>query len=92
MVCTTVRKDLECPFMAVDGCSYNGGICQEIIEQCSGCNRSRESSSDWYCTACPDPSLKWKNGKCNLATNIVAESTEKNSKINPLKASKRGTR
>lgn len=90
MVCTTVRKGLECPFMTADGCSYNGGICQEIIEQCSGCNRSREYASGWYCTACPDPSLKWKNGKCNLATNIVAETTKKNSKINPLKASKRG--
>jgi hypothetical protein len=90
MVCTTVRKDLECPFMAVDGCSYNGGICHEIIEQCSGCRRGKEYSSGWYCTACPDPIVKWKNGKCNLATNIVAESTEKTAKINPLKASKRG--
>jgi hypothetical protein len=90
MVCTTVRKDSECPFMAVDGCSYNGGICHEIIEQCSGCRRGKEYSSGWYCTACPDPIVKWKNGKCNLATNIVAESTEKTAKINPLKASKRG--
>ena len=90
MVCTTVRKGLECPFMAASGCSYNGGICNEIIEHCSGCSRSRKYSSGWYCTACPDPSLKWKNGKCNLATNIIAEATKKKSKINPLKASKRG--
>ena len=91
MVCMTIRKGLECPFMAVEGCSYNGGICQEIIEQCSGRTRGKEYSSGRYCMACLDPSLKWKNGRCNLATNIVAESTGKKPKINPLKASKRVT-
>jgi len=90
MICTTIRKGIDCPFMAANGCSYNGGLCHEIIEKCSGCNRIKKYSSGWYCTAYPEPPLKWKNGKCNLATNIVAESTEKNLKINPLKASKRG--
>jgi hypothetical protein len=90
MICTTVRKNVECQFMDVDGCSYNGGNCHEAIEQCLGCSRRSEYPSGWYCTACPDPSLKWKNGKCNLATNIVAEKTAKKRKINPLKASKRG--
>lgn len=90
MVCTTVRKGMECPFMAAAGCSYNGGVCCEIIEKCSGCNRIQEYSNRWYCTASPEPSLKWKNGNCNLATNVEAVSGAKKAKINPLKASKRG--
>ena len=92
MVCTTVRKDMECPFMTASGCSYNGGICHEVIEQCEGCNRGAEYASGWYCTACPDPSLKWKNGNCNLATHVATTTSAKAQKLNPLKASKRGNR
>jgi Family of unknown function (DUF6811) len=91
MVCTTIRKGFECPFMTVEGCSYNGGICHEIVEQCNGCNRSIELSSRWYCSACPDPSLKWKTGDCNCASHVT-RTTVSNAKINPLKASKRGNR
>ena len=92
MVCTTIREGMECPFMTANGCSYNGGICHEIIEQCNGCNRSSEFSSGWFCTACPDPGLKWKVGKCNMATHVSSESNGSKAKINPLKASKRGNR
>lgn len=56
----------------------------------NGCSRSKEYASGLFCTAHPDLSMKWKNGKCNLATDIVIESTGKSLKINPLKASKRG--
>jgi Family of unknown function (DUF6811) len=76
--------------MTAKGCSYNGGICHEIVEQCNGCSRTVEVTSGWYCTACPDPSLKWKNGNCNLASHIAAVATQSKNKINPLKASKRG--
>jgi hypothetical protein len=71
MVCTTVRKGFECPFMTAKGCSYNGGICHEVVEHCNGCNRSAEFSSKWYCTACPDPSIKWKTGDCNFASHVT---------------------
>ena len=93
MICTTVRNEKECPFMTANGCSYNGGICHEVVEQCKGCNRDAEYASGWYCTACPDPSLKWKNGNCNLASHVSNDTTsDKKQKINPLKASKRGNR
>ncbi|MEA3280668.1 MAG: PxxKW family cysteine-rich protein [Thermodesulfobacteriota bacterium] len=92
MVCTTIKKGVECPFMSTKGCSYNGGICHEIVEQCNGCDRSAEFSSRWYCTAYPDPSLKWKNGNCNFASHVKVSSTASKTKINPLKASKRGDR
>jgi len=90
LVCTTVRKEKECPFMTQKGCSYNGGICHEVAEECKGCNRSTEFSSGWYCTTFPNPSIKWKNGECSLASHITSVSTSKKNKINPLKASKRG--
>ncbi len=92
MVCTTVREGKECPFMNANGCSYNGGICHEIVEECNGCNRSSEYSSAWFCKACPDPSTKWKNGNCNLASHMTKSPGSAKAKVNPLKASKRGNR
>jgi hypothetical protein len=92
MVCTTVKESLECIFMTKKGCSFNGGGCHQIVEDCHGCNRASEFSSGWYCTACPDPSVKWKNGDCNFATHVTKETQVKNAKINPLKASKRNAR
>ncbi len=92
MICTTIRNGKECPFMTAQGCSYNGGICHVIVEQCEGCKRGEECSSGWYCSACPDPSLKWKSGNCNLATHVSSTVVGKKAKINPLKASKRGSR
>lgn len=74
--------------MKAEGCSYNGGICHEVVEQCSGCNRVMEYSTGWYCTTCPEPSIKWKNGNCNMASHVTAE-VKATAKINPLKASKR---
>jgi hypothetical protein len=42
-----------------------------------------------YCTAAPDPSLKWKNGSCNMATHIKTTVETQKQKLNPIKASKR---
>ncbi len=92
MICETIKKDEECIFMTAKGCSYNDGFCREIVEQCKTCNHSIELQSGWYCNACPEPSLKWKNGNCNLASHITATSKKEKTKINPLKASKRGQR
>jgi len=92
MNCTTIKEGMECPFMSTDGCSYNGGICHQVVEQCQGCNRGSEFSSGWYCTACPEPVVKWKNGNCNLASHVSSASTASKTKINPLKASKRARR
>jgi len=89
MICTTIREGKDCPFMTAKGCSYNGGICHEIVDQCSGCNRTVEYHAGWYCTSCPDPSLKWKVGNCNMATHVQNVSNQAAAKINPLKASKR---
>lgn len=92
MICTTIRPGKDCNFMKSSGCSYNGGLCYEVIENCQGCSRTEEFASKWYCTACPEPSTRWKNGVCNMATHVKAESSSKAQKINPLKASKRANK
>ena len=89
MICSTVKEGVECAFMKTSGCSYNEGVCQPVVEECQGCKRVADFAAGQYCNATPEPSSKWKNGKCNLATHIKEEATAK-VKINPLKASKRG--
>lgn len=92
MVCATIKEGEECAFMTSRGCAYNGGCCHKIVEECDGCGRRVEFSSGWFCASSPDPSMKWRNGHCNLATHVSVKSESKKVKINPLKASKRGAR
>jgi hypothetical protein len=75
--------------MTAKGCSYNEGTCLPIIEECSGCQRGSQFETGMYCTAAPDPSLKWKIGICNMATHVKAVEAVKKQKLNPIKASKR---
>ncbi|MDD4273826.1 PxxKW family cysteine-rich protein [Desulfobacter postgatei] len=89
MICTTVREGQECVFMTAQGCSYNEGYCLPIIDECKGCQKSAEFPTGVYCTAAPDPSLKWKNGTCNMATHVKTATETKKQKLNPIKASKR---
>lgn len=89
MICDTVRKGDECVFMAASGCKYNGGACKPVVEQCEGCRRVCEFEGQTYCTAAPEPALKWKNGNCNMATHVKTVVETKKQKINPIKASKR---
>ncbi|WDN89245.1 hypothetical protein BuS5_02213 [Desulfosarcina sp. BuS5] len=89
MICTTIKKDHDCTLMTANGCSYNGGFCHEIVDECKDCNRSAEFQKAWYCTACPEPALKWKNGNCNLATHVSSIVKSEQGNLNPLKASKR---
>jgi hypothetical protein len=94
MRCTSIKEGMECAFMTAKGCAYKGGICHQIVEQCSGCNRQLQVGSGWYCATCPEPALKWRTGICNLATHVsaAAPASETKQKINPLKASKRASK
>ena len=89
MLCTTVRNNVECPFMTKKGCSYEGNVCKPIVPQCEGCTRIHEYASKFYCQSLPDPAAKWKVGNCNMATHVVNVKIEAKVKVNPLKASKR---
>ena len=89
MICTTVREGDECVFMTAKGCSYNDGNCHPVVDQCMGCQRTKEIASGIYCTAAPNPALKWVNGNCNIATHVKTVTETKKQKLNPIKASKR---
>jgi len=91
MVCATVKQGIECFFMKKSGCQFNGGNCHQIIEQCEGCQRAKDFSTGKFCINFPDPASKWRVGICNMATHAKAASEKKVEKINPLKASKRGS-
>lgn len=91
MRCETVKPGLECTFMTKKGCSFNGGRCHQIVENCEGCERILTFEDNRYCASFPDPAVKWRRGACNLATHVKVQkpAATETAKINPLKASKR---
>ncbi len=89
MICEVIKVGQECAFMTKKGCSFNGGKCYPVVERCKGCGRIGVFQAGEFCLACPDPSVKWTNRECNMATHIVREkSSEPEKMVNPLKASK----
>ncbi|UCD71373.1 MAG: PxxKW family cysteine-rich protein [Syntrophobacterales bacterium] len=93
MVCQTVKEGTECVFMSKRGCSYNGGKCHPIVDNCNGCDRVTKYPTGLYCKAYSEPALKWIKGHCTLATNVKRNNgTTEEKKLNPLKASKRKSR
>jgi hypothetical protein len=92
MICETVRKGQECFLMKSSGCSYKDGKCYPVVEQCQGCARVVSVGDQQYCLSYPKPAAKWAGGTCVMATHVKRNVEEIKKKINPLKASKRGTR
>ena len=88
MVCETLKKGAECLFMKKTGCSYNGGKCYTIVENCDGCTRVVVFETGKYCASFPYPEQKWQKGTCPMSTHVKKTAKEEQ-KINPLKASKR---
>jgi len=89
MQCNTIKDGVECIFMKKNGCSYNGGHCHVIAEQCGECQRIMEFPTGQYCISFPEPRVKWTKGICPLATHVKRDFQVSGRKINPLKASKR---
>ena len=89
MVCSTLKEGIECLFMTNAGCQFNGGNCHPIVEQCEGCQKIKEFSAGNFCLNFPDPSIKWRSGKCSMATHLQVSGKKETAKVNPLKASKR---
>jgi len=89
MVCETLKLGIECIFMKKTGCSYNGGKCYTIVENCEGCTRILEFETGKYCASFPYPAQKWQKGSCPMSTHVKKASKVEAQKINPLKASKR---
>jgi hypothetical protein len=92
MVCQTIKAGTECVFMGKQGCTYNGGQCHPVVEQCQGCGRIVQYPTGAYCNSYSEPRIKWVSGSCNFATHIKKEQTSNTvKKLNPLKASKRNS-
>ena len=89
MNCETQKPGTECLFMKKTGCSYGGGKCFTIIENCEGCTRVLEFSTGKFCSNFPAPAQKWQNASCTMATHVKKVQKTEEQKINPLKASKR---
>ena len=90
MQCQTVRPGVECFFWKKSGCSFPSGQCNTIIDKCEGCKHILEFEGSNFCKTYPDPSSKWINIECHLATHVKrAEKKVEAKSINPLKASKR---
>ncbi len=89
MQCVSIKKGVECGFMTAKGCTFNGGRCHPIVDQCQGCSRTVTFDSGTFCTVAPDPSKKWNGRPCNFATHVERSKSTQTQKLNPLKASKR---
>ncbi len=92
MVCASVKEGFECLFMNKKGCQFNGGNCHPVVEQCEGCQKTKDFPAGEYCLSFPDPAIKWRVGTCSMATHLKASTSKGNGKLNPLKASKRKAR
>jgi hypothetical protein len=88
MICATLKPGIECLFMKKAGCSYSGGKCFTVVENCDGCTRTVEFETGKYCSSFPYPAQKWQKGNCPMSTHVKKAAKEEQ-KINPLKASKR---
>ena len=92
MICQTVRKGHDCFLMKPSGCSYKDRKCHPVVEQCQGCARVIAIGDESYCLSYPQPAAKWAGGTCVMASHVKRNVEEIKKKINPLKASKRGTK
>lgn len=58
----------RCNLRDEEGRCRMGILCQEIVEECNGCNRI----DNGYCSAYINPSVKWKAGRqCPLASHLT---------------------
>jgi hypothetical protein len=59
------------------------------VENCEGCDRIVDGTIGKVCGAYPAPAKKWLSGICNFATHVKIELKTEDTKVNPLKASKK---
>jgi hypothetical protein len=89
MVCATMKQGIECIFMKKNGCSYNGGQCYTVVENCEGCVRVQDLTTGRFCSSFPLPAQKWQKAVCSMSSHVQKAKKLEVQKINPLKASKR---
>jgi hypothetical protein len=42
MICTILKEEIDCVFMTRQGCTYNGGHCEPVVQACEGCGHVKE--------------------------------------------------
>jgi len=89
MECVTVRKGTDCVFMTREGCSFDEGECHPVVEQCAGCDYIRSFPTGEYCAIYAEPASRWALGDCAFATHLDKTKGAVDSKLNPVKASRR---
>jgi hypothetical protein len=67
--------------MAKSGCGFIGGSCRVIADKCEGCDRVKAFGDQKYCATFPDPNVRWRAGKCNMATHIKVETKTEAAKV-----------
>lgn len=90
MQCQVVTPGSECNFWGKQGCTFSESTCRVVVDGCEGCERVVESSIGKVCSVYPAPERKWENGICNFATHVRVQIKSEETKMNPLKASKKG--
>lgn len=75
-----------------EGMLYNGALFHPVIDKCEGCGRIREFEGTQYCSSYPLPTAKWSMGICNFSTHARGTGNGTQTKVNPLKASKRAAK
>ncbi len=92
MQCQTVLPGAECTFWSKQGCIFVGNSCQNVVEECQGCDRIVEGTIGKVCSVAPSPKQKWAPGLCNMATHRKVDLKSAETKmVNPLKASKKAS-
>jgi len=89
MQCQTVLPGTECTFWSKQGCNFVDHTCEVVVEACEGCERIVEGTIGPVCSVAPSPRQKWLHALCNMATHRKVEIENVETKINPLKASKK---
>jgi hypothetical protein len=77
MLCQTIKKEKDCFFWNVGGCSFPGGQCRIVVENCEGCGRTEQWPTGTYCSSYAAPDKHWSLGICNMATPSRPASVER---------------
>jgi len=67
--------------------------CLPIIDKCEGCGHTNEVDGENICEVYAQPATMWRDDNCIGATHVKIEIVSAaETKVNPLKASKRASR
>jgi len=54
-----LKEEIDCVFMTRQGCNYNGGHCDPVVQACEVCGHIKEVDEEYCCVTSANPSAKW---------------------------------